>query len=364
MATVLANPKNRLKERLIGGVEDISQRLLTKKLEKQKREQELQDAIDKAAAGSVFEGKAILDPNSPLARRLGERGIDLSGITPREDMGKQLGGVIDYTTLLKNLSELGISPAGMPQVGQGISPAMLSIAPTAGQAPTLGQPRPMPELRATKYKQTPFGGPMPSEYEAIPTEEERRLKAQEKLEQSPFYQEGRAKRAQELIESTNLNEVKKQMIAQATKSLEKIPTGLGGKMKMWWSKMFDPENPVMEDWQKVKMVLTDAQLMNTAKTKGAISDQEMKLFSKAAANDDIASVRAMRPVFDKLVKFIDSEQAAKSKTYQFLYNENPAQFNGQPTGQPETDLPSEDDIQYTMRKHGLTREEVLQRMGQ
>jgi hypothetical protein len=159
------------------------------------------------------------------------------------------------------------------------------------------------------------------------------IAAQKKMQESPAYQENKAKRLEELISMKEQNKVSRGMISQAQDSVKRIPTGLGGKMSMLWMKMFDSNNPTMEDWQNVKMVLTDAQLLNTAKTKGAISDEEMKLFSRAAANDDIASVSAMKPVFRKLVAFMDSEEKAKTETYNTLYGDQPA-FTGGRVAQP------------------------------
>ena|SRR3990167_118954 len=149
--------------------------------------------------------------------------------------------------------------------------------------------------------------------------------AQEKLEKSPFYQQNRFKKTEELLNTIEQGKIQKEMIRRARESSKNIPTGLGGKVKMWWTKMFDSENPLMEDWQNIKMVLTDAQLLNTAKTKGAISDREMELFSRAASNDDISSVRAMKPVFDKLVNFINAEEKVKSQAYKSFYGDEAMQ---------------------------------------
>ena len=159
--------------------------------------------------------------------------------------------------------------------------------------------------------------------------------SQEKLEKSPFYQQNRFKKTEELLNTIGQGKIQREMIERARKSSKNIPTGLSGKVKMWWTKMFDSENPIMEDWQNIKMVLTDAQLLNTAKTKGAISDREMELFSKAAANDDISSVRAMKPVFDKLVSFINTEEKVKSQTYKSFYGDEAMQgFSNQEEGDP------------------------------
>jgi len=158
------------------------------------------------------------------------------------------------------------------------------------------------------------------------TPEEAAIASKEKIEASPFYQEKKAKRTEDLLSTLGQNKVQREMIASAQEATPRIPTGLGGKLQMWWNKMFDPNNPSMADWQKVKMVLTDAQLLNTAKTKGAISDQEMALFSRAAANDDIASISAMGPVFNKLLRFIETDENAKIGTFGKLYGEDVNQW--------------------------------------
>ena len=124
------------------------------------------------------------------------------------------------------------------------------------------------------------------------------------------------------------NKVKREQIAQAKDSLTRLPKGKIGGMYSNLISQFDPENPIAADWQKVKSVLTDAQLLFTARTKGAISDREMELFSKAAANDDMASVARMSPVLDRLQSFIDAEQNAAVNSFSEIYGEDPMQWQG------------------------------------
>lgn len=124
------------------------------------------------------------------------------------------------------------------------------------------------------------------------------------------------------------NKVKRDQIAQAKDSLTRLPKGKIGGMYTNFISQFDPENPIAADWQKVKSVLTDAQLLFTARTKGAISDREMELFSKAAANDDMASVARMSPVLDRLQSFIDAEQNAAVNSFSEIYGEDPMQWEG------------------------------------
>jgi len=201
-----------------------------------------------------------------------------------------------------------------------------------------------------------------------PTEEEKIQLAKEKIETSPMYQENKAKRIEDITNTLEQNKIKKEMIIQAQTATDKIPTGLGGKMAMWWNKMFDPENPTMGEWQKVKMVLTDAQLMNTANTKGAISDREMELFSKAAANDDIASISAMKPVFNKLIKFINAEEQGKIKSFKNIYNEDITPWAGQAIEEtnteeitiPNTIKTTSQAVQYLMSNNGMSKDQAIE----
>lgn len=156
---------------------------------------------------------------------------------------------------------------------------------------------------------------------------------------SPGQQIQKNKATQNLFEIIERNKVKKQALSKAISSLGSLPTGRIGSMKVWAMKNFDPENPKMEDWQNVKSVLTDAQLMNVAKTKGAISDREMELFSQAAANDDLISVSRMRPVLSRLSDFMQAEENAAIGSYKQSYNEDPMEFLGGTSNNSNSDDP-------------------------
>lgn len=133
-----------------------------------------------------------------------------------------------------------------------------------------------------------------------------------------------------LIASKELNDVKRRSLADARSALPNVPQGLMGKLKVEYAKRFNPNDPMLADWQKIKMIGTDAQLMNTAKTKGAISDQEMTLFAQAAANDDIMSTPRLKPVLDKLEAVINAEESGMFGAYERNYGEDPrGWFKGQ-----------------------------------
>lgn len=142
----------------------------------------------------------------------------------------------------------------------------------------------------------------------------------------PSRQSQKDKRTEALFGMMENNAVKRQQIADAEAALPNVPTGWSGKMRTLGAKWFNPNDPILGDWQKVKSVLTDAQLLNTAKTKGAISDQEMQLFAQAAANDDLISMERVKPIIAKLKSFIDAEQNASVNSYKQIYNEDPMQW--------------------------------------
>lgn len=133
----------------------------------------------------------------------------------------------------------------------------------------------------------------------------------------------KTKMLQDVKTTIENNKVQKEMISDADQAIDKIPTGLIGKAQRWQMKQFDPNNPVLGEWQKIKQVLLNDTLLNTARTKGAISDKEMELFKESAANDDLASKPAMKVVFKKLTRFLDAEEKAKSETYKESFGDDP-----------------------------------------
>src|SRR3990167_4018996 len=132
---------------------------------------------------------------------------------------------------------------------------------------------------------------------------------------SPSRQIAKDKRTQSLFDQLETNAIKKDMISKALESLPKVPQGFSGKWQVKAMKQVDPTNPILGDWQNIKSVLTDAQLMNVAKTKGAISDREMELFAQAAANDDTMSIARMKPVIERLSNFLEAQDSSAINSY-------------------------------------------------
>jgi hypothetical protein len=131
------------------------------------------------------------------------------------------------------------------------------------------------------------------------------------------------KKIQEVYDTVNSNNVLRGNVTQALDSATRIGTGLGGKIKYSYLKNFKPNDPVLADWQNVKSMLTDTQLLYTAKTKGAISDREMELFANAAANDDLKSLPEIQSVLSRMVQKLNANEDTVINSYKQSFGENP-----------------------------------------
>lgn len=97
-------------------------------------------------------------------------------------------------------------------------------------------------------------------------------------------------------------------VRKVREAAERVSGGIVGKTQRDIASLLNPKSPILADFQLIKSLLTDITLLNTAKTKGAISDQEMDLFKEAAANDDLFSIQKIKPVLDKLLRFSEDER--------------------------------------------------------
>jgi hypothetical protein len=141
--------------------------------------------------------------------------------------------------------------------------------------------------------------------------------------ESPQIKKQRIKDTNDLLETMRSHDDYSRNIDIALQSAKKIPAGFLGKLKIGAMKQFDPLNPTLTEWQNVKSLLTDAQLLYTAKTKGAISDAEMELFAMAAANDDMGSLPRVIPVLDRIKRKLTGELNAKKESYRINYGQLP-----------------------------------------
>lgn len=195
------------------------------------------------------------------------------------------------------------------------------LAKMSGVGDIIGQHQKMLEMQGKEWK------PKTKE-EALGFEREKAGINKKDVTTSPILQKAKDTRAEKIIVDVEQNNIKRDMIVQAAQAAQGISGGIFGKVSRGTLRNLNPNNPILGEWQKIKMVLTDAQLMNTAKTKGAISDREMDLFAKAAANDDVASLPAMMPVFNKLLRMINADETGAVTAFKQLYNEDPYEWEG------------------------------------
>lgn len=165
-------------------------------------------------------------------------------------------------------------------------------------------------------------------------------------ELSPSLQYRKDKRTEDLLTTIETNKPRKLMVTEAEDAAKRISSGIYGKVQRGWEKNLKPNSPALADYQKIKMVLLDAQLANVAFTKGAISDAEMKLFGEASANDELMSNPRMQVVFNKLNRFMKAQENAKINSYKKLYKDDPAEW-------PEL---QEDSSKYAVEENNNTTE--------
>lgn len=140
---------------------------------------------------------------------------------------------------------------------------------------------------------------------------------------SPTMQKLKAQDTSKILEMFETNKTKSALIDEAFDVIDKVPQGVLGSLQIKGMNIAGTD-PQLEAVQKVKMVLTDAQLLNTAKTKGAISDREMALFQDAAANNNFSAPR-IRPVLKKLKDFMKADETAAREAYIRNYGEDIAE---------------------------------------
>lgn len=152
------------------------------------------------------------------------------------------------------------------------------------------------------------------------------LSSSKKIQDSPFWQEHKAKRTENLITDVERANSQRIAIKDAFSSAKNILGGLRGKITKDYLRNLSPDDPLLQDWQKVKLITMDATLEQIGKTKGAISDREWKTFLEAAAADDITSLPRIRPVLQKLLKAVNDNESSLKKSYKQIYGEDPSRF--------------------------------------
>jgi hypothetical protein len=141
----------------------------------------------------------------------------------------------------------------------------------------------------------------------------------------------------DIYTTVNANKLTRERARNAMAAIDRIPTGMAGKIGIAVLKNVDPSNPMLADWQTIKSLLTNAQLQYVAKTKGAVSDKEMDLFAQAAANDEIHSKERLGTVLTALVDAMDADELSKIDAHTQIFNDDPATWNRLGYSRPNTD---------------------------
>lgn len=146
---------------------------------------------------------------------------------------------------------------------------------------------------------------------------------------SPLLQNEKNKRIEDVISTINDSEDTRITIDNALNSVVKLESGLKGKVSYNVIKNLDANNPLLGDWQNLKMALTHAQIVASGPLKGAISDTEEKWLADAAANDNLISIPRAKSVLDKLKRAADMKEKSKVSSYKNIYKgEDPYKLEG------------------------------------
>ena len=155
---------------------------------------------------------------------------------------------------------------------------------------------------------------------------------------SPAVQNAKDKRTQEVMTSLEDFSVQRQTITDAAEAAKKISGGIYGKVSRSTMKHLAPNSPILGEWQKVKMALTDAQLMQSLLLKGHISDVENAWLATAAANDDVAALPRITPVLNRALNSLNAKEKGLVSSYKKIYGEDPYSWGnyGEQSGSSES----------------------------
>lgn len=141
-------------------------------------------------------------------------------------------------------------------------------------------------------------------------------------EEAPSIRLRKIKDTSELNEMAKQTKLTQQYVGEALDSLNRIPTGRAGMMKVRLLMEADPNNPLLADWQKIKSILSKIQLGQLQFTKGAISDNEMEFFGTAVANDDLTSAPRIKVILDRAMRETQADLITKNKSYRENYGDS------------------------------------------
>ena len=134
------------------------------------------------------------------------------------------------------------------------------------------------------------------------------------------------KKTSEIFDTFEKNKVRFDQAKNVEGLLSSLPKGLTGKAFTNYLKNLEPDDPRLGAWQDLKNWLADEQLSFVAKTKGAVSDVEMKFFREAVGNDDLVSAPRFKVILNKFVSGMQADQRAKVGAFKQSFGEDPSQW--------------------------------------
>lgn len=117
------------------------------------------------------------------------------------------------------------------------------------------------------------------------------------------------------------------------KTIEEIPVGALGSAQIKMMTLAGSKDPILQKWQDLKSLLSDIQLGKLQFTKGSISDNDMKFFSRASANDDIASIPMIQSVLKRALEDNEYDLVSAKASYEKNYEEDPDEFLSAKSGE-------------------------------
>lgn len=145
----------------------------------------------------------------------------------------------------------------------------------------------------------------------------------ESYKTSASYVQSKQKALSESVSSLEQNKSLEKEIMGALDSVDKIKFGLEGSIGRGIGRLTGSKDPSLAEWQKLKAVLTNQQLMYTALTKGAISNAEMTLFANAVANNDLSSMPEVKQALTTALDKLKAINAAETKSLEANYGDDP-----------------------------------------
>ncbi len=291
---------------IIGKVKEAQERKIAEKMADERDLKELQTVFQTLSKKHEYE--------TQLEKQRSESGIQLE-----RERGAQ-----DRLTKMSEGYSIDEEGAAPPQNGN------QRLLQMTGMASPSGKPKVSPDAKGSSMASAfGFGGMRVKKQDDLKSQkaalEVQKLQKEISGEQVLTATERNYKRKQQkdFSEAFAQNNSNRKFIKEATPLIDNLPSGLPGRIKLGFMKQFNANSPVLGDWQKIKSILTDTTLLQSMKTKGAISDREMDEFKQAAANDNLISKSRIKAAFERYKQILDAEDTGKIDAYYKSFGEDP-----------------------------------------